>query len=93
MLVGISEPGYITDVLDYRLTALKLTQLVHEKGYIIIKYDNESNTLYFAWCSAYDVGCLRNLKESFNLVRKLKQNEDSHIPQEPFSSATLLEAK
>lgn len=89
--VGTAEPWYIIDVLDFPVIEFTLPNL-HMKRYIIIKHDNESNTLNFAWCSAY-VGGLRSFTESFNLVGKVKQNEESHIWQEPLSLAILLEAK
>lgn len=62
-----------------------------------MKHDNKSNTLYLVWYSVYYDESLRSLKKSFNLEKqnktKLKQNDQSHIPQEWLSSATLLEAQ
>lgn len=45
--VGTAEPWYIIDVLDLPVIEFTLPKW-HMKRYVIIKHDNESNTLYFA---------------------------------------------
>lgn len=45
--VGTAEPWYIIDVLDFRAIEFTLPNWYMKRD-IIIKHDNEFNTLYFA---------------------------------------------